>query len=188
MSKALSSALTLKRRPAPDDPTLPAILEFQWPSTAIVNAPVPRSARGIVWVVASMVLALVIISALIPIDRVVTAQGIVVSKSPTILVQPLDTAIVRSIDVHEGQQVKAGHCWRGLIQRLRPPILPRSPRRSRASTPRSRACKLRRKANPLAILELIPTGFCRLRSTPIERPSSIQSSLTIDIVSTSSPP
>ena len=116
MSKALSSALTLKRRPAPDDPTLPAILEFQWPSTAIVNAPVPRSARGIVWVVASMVLALVIISALIPIDRVVTAQGIVVSKSPTILVQPLDTAIVRSIDVHEGQQVKAGQ----LLARLDP--------------------------------------------------------------------
>src|SRR5208282_2503514 len=116
MSKAMSSALSLKRRAAPDDPTLPAILEFQWPSTAIVNAPVPRSARGIVWVVASMVLALVIISALIPIDRVVTAQGIVVSKSPTILVQPLDTAIVRSIDVHEGQQVKAGQ----LLARLDP--------------------------------------------------------------------
>ena len=116
MSKALSTALSLKRRTAPDDPTLPAILEFQWPSTAIVNAPVPRSARGIVWVVASMVLALIIISALIPIDRVVTAQGIVVSKSPTILVQPLDTAIVRSIDVHEGQQVKAGQ----LLARLDP--------------------------------------------------------------------
>ncbi len=116
MSKALSTALSLKRRAALDDPTLPAILEFQWPSTAIVNAPVPRSARGIVWVIASMVLALVIISALIPIDRVVTAQGIVVSKSPTILVQPLDTAIVRSIDVHEGQQVRAGQ----LLARLDP--------------------------------------------------------------------
>ena len=116
MSKAMSTALSLKRRTAPDDPTLPAILEFQWPSTAVVNAPIPRSARGIVWVVASMVLALIIISALIPIDRVVTAQGIVVSKSPTILVQPLDTAIVRSIDVHEGQQVHAGQ----LLARLDP--------------------------------------------------------------------
>jgi len=118
MSKALSTALSLKRRtaPDPDDPTLPAILEFQWPSTAVVNAPVPRSARGIVWVVASMVLVLIVTLGVIPIDRVVTAQGIVVSKSPTILVQPLDTAIVRSIDVHEGQQVKAGQ----LLARLDP--------------------------------------------------------------------
>ena len=37
-----------------------------------------------------------------------TARGIVVSQSPTILVQPLDTAIVRSIDVREGQRVHAG--------------------------------------------------------------------------------
>ena len=116
MSKAFSTALSLKRRTAPDDPTLPAILEFQWPSTAVVNAPVPRSARGIVWVVGSMVLVLIVTLGVIPIDRVVTAQGIVVSKSPTILVQPLDTAIVRSIDVHEGQQVKAGQ----LLARLDP--------------------------------------------------------------------
>src|ERR1035441_5350108 len=101
MNKAIASALSLtKSRPVPDDPTLPAILEFQWPSTAIVNATVPRSARGIIWLVASMVVAFVVTFGLLPIDQVVTARGIVVSKSPTILVQPLDTAIVRSIDVH----------------------------------------------------------------------------------------
>ncbi len=90
------------------DPTLPAILEFQWPSTAIINAPVPRSARGIVWMITSMVIVLIAATGLIPIDRVVTARGVVVSQTPTILVQPLDTAIVRSIDVREGQQVRAG--------------------------------------------------------------------------------
>ena len=57
------------------DPTLPAILEFQWPSTAIINAPVPRSARGIVWMITSMVIVLIAATGLIPIDRVVTAQG-----------------------------------------------------------------------------------------------------------------
>src|SRR5271169_2637360 len=96
MSKALSSALALaKRQSKPDDPTLPAILEFQWPSTTIVNAPVPRSARNIVWLVASMVLVIVATLGLIRTDQVVTTRGIVVSKSATILVQPLDTAIVR---------------------------------------------------------------------------------------------
>ena len=90
------------------DPTLPAILEFQWPSTAIINAPIPRSARGISWMITSLVATLIVASALIPIDQVVTARGIVVSRSPTILVQPLETSIVRSIDVHEGQRVRAG--------------------------------------------------------------------------------
>jgi HlyD family secretion protein len=45
---------------------------------------------------------------LIPIDRVVTAQGKVVSLAPMVVVQPLETSIVRSIDVTEGQIVHAG--------------------------------------------------------------------------------
>src|SRR5436190_11849106 len=107
MSKSSSNALVVRRRGGAD-PTLPAILEFQWPSTAIVNAPIPRSARGMVWIIASMVVLVISVMGLIPIDRVVTARGIVVSQSPTILVQPLETAIVRSIDVREGQHVRAG--------------------------------------------------------------------------------
>jgi membrane fusion protein, hemolysin D len=109
MSKALSNPVALVRQPSgSNDPMLPTILEFQWPSTAIVNAPVPRSARYIVWIIASMVVTLMAVLGLIPVDRVVTARGIVVSQSPTILLQPLDTAIVRSIDVRDGQEVRAG--------------------------------------------------------------------------------
>jgi hemolysin D len=109
MSKSSTNALmVMRRRGEPADPTLPAILEFQWPSTAIANAPIPRSARGISWIVTSLVAAMIATMGMIPIDQVVTAHGIAVSKAPTILVQPLETAIVRSIDVHEGQQVKAG--------------------------------------------------------------------------------
>src|ERR1700720_4101962 len=105
MSNESPGALvSMQRRSGPED----AILEFQWPSTAIINAPVPRSARGIIWMITSMVVILVVAAGVIPIDQVVTARGIVVSQSPTILVQPLDTAIVRSIDVHEGKFVRAG--------------------------------------------------------------------------------
>lgn len=98
----------VRRRPPPADETAPAILEFQWPSTAIINAPIPRAARGIAWTVTSMVLVLIVLAGIIPIDQVVSARGMVVSKTPIILAQPLDTAIVRSIDVHEGQLVRAG--------------------------------------------------------------------------------
>src|SRR5436190_21242273 len=115
MSKSSSNALVVRRRGGAD-PTLPAILEFQWPSTAIVNAPIPRSARGMVWIIASMVVLVISVMGLIPIDQVVTARGLVVSQAPTVLVQPLETAIVRSIDVREGQEVKAG----ALLARLDP--------------------------------------------------------------------
>jgi HlyD family secretion protein len=92
------------------------ILEFQMPSTTITSAPIPPSARGIVWVVSSMFAAVVLAMGLIPIDRVVTAQGRVVSRSPTMVLQPLEASIVRSIDVHEGQAVHAGE----VIARLDP--------------------------------------------------------------------
>ncbi len=104
----MKKALSVRRQSESNDPTLPTLLEFQWPSTVIVNAPVPLLARSIVWIIASMVLILIVITGMIPVDRVVTVKGIVVSQSPTILLQPLDTSIVRSIDVHEGQRVSAG--------------------------------------------------------------------------------
>ncbi len=90
------------------DPTLPVILEFQSPSTAIINYPVPRKAQHTAWLVTSMFVACVIAMSLIKVDQVVTAQAKVVSKSPTLVVQPLDTSIVRSIDVREGEAVHAG--------------------------------------------------------------------------------
>ena len=62
------SLVPSRRRSRQEDLTLPAILEFQWPSAAIVNAPIPRSARGVVWMIASMVAALIAATALIP-DR-----------------------------------------------------------------------------------------------------------------------
>ncbi len=54
--------------------------------------------------------------ALIPIDKVVSAQGRIVSQAPTVVVQPLETAIVRSIDVREGDVVHKGQ----LLARLDP--------------------------------------------------------------------
>jgi hemolysin D len=102
-SKAISTVVEDRR-----DPTLPVILEFQMPSTAITSAEVPRSARGVMWVIVSMLTVILLAMGLIPVDRVVTAQGRVVSRAPTLVLQALEAAIVRSIDVHEGQTVQAG--------------------------------------------------------------------------------
>ena len=102
-SKAISTALVDR-----NDPTLPVILEFQMPSTAITTTPVPRSARGIVWILGSMLVCMLVALGFIRVDRVVTAQARVVSKTPILMMQPLEASIVRSIDVHEGQEVHAG--------------------------------------------------------------------------------
>lgn len=88
--------------------TLPAILEFQSPTAAVISTSVPRSARGVVWIITALFGAIVVTMGMIPIDRVVTAQGKVVSEAATLVVQPLETAIVRAINVREGQAVKAG--------------------------------------------------------------------------------
>jgi hemolysin D len=97
-------------------PALPAVLEFLSPSVAVAATPLPGVARGLIWVIGSMFAAWVAALGFIQIDRVVTAPGRVVSKASTIVVQPLDTAIVRSIDVREGQQVRSGD----LLARLDP--------------------------------------------------------------------
>jgi HlyD family secretion protein len=97
---------------------LPVILEFQSPSSAVLAAPVPRAARGIGWIITSMLAACVLATAFIPVDRVVSMQGKVVSATPTQVSMPLDVGIVRSIDVSEGDKVRKGQ----LLARLDPTL------------------------------------------------------------------
>ncbi len=95
-----------------------ALLEFQSPSLALIAKPVPPFAHYAIYIMASMLVAFLVVAGTMPIDRVVTAVGKVVSRSSNILVQPLDTSIVRSIDVTVGQHVKAGD----LLARLDPTL------------------------------------------------------------------
>jgi HlyD family secretion protein len=91
-----------------DDPTVPAILEFQSPSVAIINAPIPATAQRVTWIIGSMMLALIIALSVIKVDKVVTSQGIVTSTSSNLVLQPLDQSIVRAIEVQPGDHVKVG--------------------------------------------------------------------------------
>jgi len=95
------------RRRAPE--ALPQeLLDFHSPSAALVALPPRPMARYLIWVVGSMAIALLIVMGTFPIDRVVSAQGELVPVDPTLLVQPLETSIVRSIDVREGEVVHKG--------------------------------------------------------------------------------
>src|SRR5262245_54490111 len=104
---ALLPRAALQRSPGPANASSP-LLEFEVATTALLAAPVKPAARGILWTVISLVAACATAAALVPIDMVVTAPGRVVALQPTVVVQPLETAIVREIDVREGQVVRAG--------------------------------------------------------------------------------
>jgi len=99
-----------------NDPMAPMLLEFQSPSAALIDLPVPAHSRYTLWVLASTFAVALVLMGTVPIDRVVVSQGKVVATKSNIAIQPLETAIVRSIDVREGDVVKAGQ----LLARLDP--------------------------------------------------------------------
>jgi hemolysin D len=99
-----------------DDPAVSAVLEFQSPTGALVAAPVPVTVRRTIRAIGLLFASALLAMWLIPIDRVVTAGGKVVAQAPLMVVQPLETSIIRSIDVTEGQKVHAGD----LLARLDP--------------------------------------------------------------------
>lgn len=92
------------------------LLEFQSPTIALISKPVPAVAHYATYLMASMLAVFMVIAGTVPIDRVVTASGRIVSQSSNMLVQPLETSIIRSIDVAVGQRVKKGD----LLARLDP--------------------------------------------------------------------
>jgi HlyD family secretion protein len=84
------------------------LLEFQSPTAAVIAEPIPLGGKVTIWVVAGAILSSIAVMSCYKVDRVVAVPGKVVSKTPNMVVQPLETAIIRQIDVREGQLVHAG--------------------------------------------------------------------------------
>ncbi len=85
-----------------------AILEFQSPTLTLIAAPAPVSARMTMWLISSLVAISIVLSATVPVDRTVATTGVILARTPNVIVQPLETAIIRKIYVKDGQQVKKG--------------------------------------------------------------------------------
>ncbi len=93
-----------------------SLLEFQSPTSALVAKPPPALARYATYTLTSMLVVFLVVAGTVPIDRVVTATGKVAAQGSNILLQPLETSVVRSIDVRVGQRVQKGD----LLARLDP--------------------------------------------------------------------
>ncbi|HEX4260351.1 MAG TPA: HlyD family type I secretion periplasmic adaptor subunit [Acetobacteraceae bacterium] len=92
------------------------LLEFEPPTAALINVPVRGAARGVVLIVSALVVSLVVVAAVLPMERIVSSPGLVVSRQRTVVVEALETSVVRSVLVREGELVHAGD----LLARLDP--------------------------------------------------------------------
>jgi HlyD family secretion protein len=91
-----------------DDAVAPLLLEYESPSAALLALPVPLRSRFVIWLIASMFVAILVVAFTFPIDRIVVSNGKVIATEANVVVQPLETSIVRSIDAREGQLVHKG--------------------------------------------------------------------------------
>jgi len=81
---------------------------FQSETGEILETPEPIAIRVTVGFLAVFLVSLVLLAVFTQLDRVVASTGMIVTTEPTIVVQALDPSIIKSINVHEGQRVKAG--------------------------------------------------------------------------------
>jgi len=103
-------------KPARRSPLPLAVLEFESPSAAIIASPVPALARAINLLVFLLVVSVLVASALIRVDKIVSAKGKLIADAPNIVMQPFDQSIVESIDVRKGSIVRKGQ----VLARLNP--------------------------------------------------------------------
>jgi HlyD family secretion protein len=86
----------------------PTDIEFLPDADEIERRPLPPYARITVHVLAAMLVCFLAWSSFAEIDEVVKAQGRLTTPLSNIVVQPIETSIIRSIDVRIGQVVKKG--------------------------------------------------------------------------------
>lgn len=84
------------------------VASFSSESHALSHESEPRLTRLTLYILAACVALGVLLASQVRIDRVVTATGQLVTREPTIIVQALNRAIIGSINVREGDRVKAG--------------------------------------------------------------------------------
>src|SRR5712691_2128143 len=87
---------------------LPAVIDFQSDARQIDERRPPWVARATLYVLVAVIVIAGIWAAVAKVDRVVVAPGKLVTTAPAIVVQPLETSVVRSLNVKVGDIVRRG--------------------------------------------------------------------------------
>jgi membrane fusion protein, hemolysin D len=89
-------------------PRPPVVTEFQSDAIEVENRAPPRIARVTLYCVLALILTAIGWAAGSQVDMIVTAQGKLVTTRPNIVVQPLETSVIREIHVKPGDRVNRG--------------------------------------------------------------------------------
>jgi hemolysin D len=87
---------------------LPTAIDYQSDARRIDERRPPLVARGTLYVLVAVIVTAVTFGAIAKIDRIVVASGKLVTTSATIIVQPLETSVVRSLNARVGDIVRKG--------------------------------------------------------------------------------
>jgi HlyD family secretion protein len=87
---------------------LPAALDFQSDARLIDEQRPPPRERGVLYTLVALIACGIAWASIAKVDRIVVAQGKLVTTAATIVVQPLETSVVRSLDVKIGDIVQKG--------------------------------------------------------------------------------
>src|SRR5262249_6276638 len=99
------------RKPAPPPPAKrvdQAAVAFQPDAVMIEERRFPWPARSVVYIIAALLVCAALWATFSEVDRVVTARGKLITIDPLMVVQPLETSIIRTINVGVGERVRAG--------------------------------------------------------------------------------
>jgi len=82
-----------------------AIAEFQSDAIEVEERAPPRVARMTLYAVVALILAAVTWACLSSVDAIVTAPGKLITTSPNLVVQPLETSVIREVHVKVGDTI-----------------------------------------------------------------------------------
>ena len=85
-----------------------AVRAFKSDADALESLPLPFPGRTLLYLVIGLVAAAVAWASLSSVDRIVVAQGRLVTTAPRIVVQALETSIIKELHVKEGDRVRGG--------------------------------------------------------------------------------
>lgn len=86
----------------------PLVTEFQTDAIEIEERTPPRLARLTLYCVVALIFAAVAWASVSHVDMIVTAQGKLITTRPNLVVQPLETSVIREIHVKAGDRVNRG--------------------------------------------------------------------------------
>lgn len=82
------------------------ILEYQPDAIEIEERPVPGKVRSVLYLILASLILVVVGAIVFKVDRIVVAQGELITNTPTIVVQSLNTAVIRTIEVQVGDVIE----------------------------------------------------------------------------------